>query len=101
MSQDGYNFINTGGSVVYQNTYDFVCHTSKGSSTYKTSYEKVARVTYNKLTNEVYMSIGDAIDQEDNYDKFVSEKKPGLHPVRLYGISVRLRQQRGGRRYGE
>lgn len=22
MSQDGYNFINTGGSVVYQNTYD-------------------------------------------------------------------------------
>lgn len=71
MSQDGYNFINTGGSVVYQNTYDFVCHTSKGSSTYKTSYEKVARVTYNKLTNEVYMSIGDAIDQEDIYDKIV------------------------------
>lgn len=73
MSQDGYNFINTGGSVVYQNTYDFVCHTSKGSSTYKTSYEKVARVTYNKLTNEVYMSIGDAIDQEDNYDKLERE----------------------------
>lgn len=73
MSQDGYNFINTGGSVVYQNTYDFVCHTSKGSSTYKTSYEKVARVTYNKLTNEVYMSIGDAIDQEDNYDKLKRE----------------------------
>lgn len=73
MSQDGYNFINTGGSVVYQNTYDFVCHTSKGASTYKTSYEKVARVTYNKLTNEVYMSIGDAIDQEDNYDKLERE----------------------------
>lgn len=73
MSQDGYNFINTGGSVVYQNTYDFVCHTSKGSSTYKTSYEKVARVTYNKLTNEVYMSIGDAIDQEDNYDRLERE----------------------------
>lgn len=73
MSQDGYNFINTGGSVVYQNTYDFVCYTSKGSSTYKTSYEKVARVTYNKLTNEVYMSIGDAIDQEDNYDKLERE----------------------------
>lgn len=73
MSQDGYNFINTGGSVVHQNTYDFVCHTSKGSSTYKTSYEKVARVTYNKLTNEVYMSIGDAIDQEDNYDKLERE----------------------------
>lgn len=73
MSQDGYNFINTGGSVVYQNTYDFVCHTGKGSSTYKTSYEKVARVTYNKLTNEVYMSIGDAIDQEDNYDKLERE----------------------------
>lgn len=73
MSQDGYNFINTGGSVVYQNTYDFVCHTSKGSSMYKTSYEKVARVTYNKLTNEVYMSIGDAIDQEDNYDKLERE----------------------------
>lgn len=73
MSQDGYNFINTGGSVVYQNTYDFVCHTSKGSSTYKTSYEKVARVTYNKLTNEVYMSIGDAIDQGDNYDKLERE----------------------------
>lgn len=73
MSQDGYNFINTGGSVVYQNTYDFVCHTSKGSSTYKTSYEKVARVTYNKLTNEVYMSIGGAIDQEDNYDKLERE----------------------------
>lgn len=73
MSQDGYNFINTGGSVVYQNTYDFVCQTSKGSSTYKTSYEKVARVTYNKLTNEVYMSIGDAIDQEDNYDKLERE----------------------------
>lgn len=73
MSQDGYNFINTGGSVVYQNTYDFVCHTNKGSSTYKTSYEKVARVTYNKLTNEVYMSIGDAIDQEDNYDKLERE----------------------------
>lgn len=73
MSQDGYNFINTGGSVVYQNTYDFVCHTSKGSSTYKTSYEKVARVTYNKLTNEVYISIGDAIDQEDNYDKLERE----------------------------
>lgn len=73
MSQDGYNFINTGGSVVYQNTYDFVCHTVKGSSTYKTSYEKVARVTYNKLTNEVYMSIGDAIDQEDNYDKLKRE----------------------------
>lgn len=73
MSQDGYNFINTGGSVVYQNTYDFVCHTSKGSSTYKTSYEKVARVTYNKLNNEVYMSIGDAIDQEDNYDKLERE----------------------------
>lgn len=73
MSQDGYNFINTGGSVVYQNTYDFVCHTSKGSSTYKTSYEKVARVTYNKLTNEVYMSIGDAIDQDDNYDKLERE----------------------------
>lgn len=73
MSQDGYNFINTGGSVVYQNTYDFVCHTSKGSSTYKTSYENVARVTYNKLTNEVYMSIGDAIDQEDNYDKLERE----------------------------
>lgn len=73
MSQDGYNFINTGGSVVYQNTYDFVCHTSKGSSTYKTSYEKVARVTYNKLTNEVYMSIGDAIDQEGNYDKLERE----------------------------
>lgn len=73
MSQDGYNFINTGGSVVYQNTYDFVCHTGKGSSTYKTSYEKVARVTYNKLTNEVYMSIGDAIDQEDNYDKLEQE----------------------------
>lgn len=73
MSQDGYNFINTGGSVVHQNTYDFVCHTSKGSSTYKTSYEKVARVTYNKLTNEFYMSIGDAIDQEDNYDKLERE----------------------------
>lgn len=73
MSQDGYNFINTGGSVVYQNTYDFVCHTSKGASTYKTSYQKVARITYNKLTNEVYMSIGDAIDQEDNYDKLKRE----------------------------
>jgi hypothetical protein len=73
MSQDGYNFINTGGSVVYQNTYDFICNTSKGASTYKTSYQKVARITYNKLTNEVYMSIGDAIDQEDNYDKLERE----------------------------
>ena len=33
----------------------------------------MARVTYNKLTNEVYMSIGDAIDQEDNYDKLERE----------------------------
>lgn len=73
MRQDGYNFINTGGSVVYQNTYDFICNTSKGASTYKTSYQKVARITYNKLTNEVYMSIGDAIDQEDNYDKLERE----------------------------
>lgn len=73
MSQDGYNFINTGGSVVYQNTYDFICNTSKGASTYKTSYQKVACITYNKLTNEVYMSIGDAIDQEDNYDKLERE----------------------------
>lgn len=73
MSQDGYNFINTGGSVVYQNTYDFVCNTHKGAGSYKTSYEKVARITYNKLTNEVYMSIGDAIDQEDNYDKLERE----------------------------
>lgn len=73
MSQDGYNFINTGGSVVYQNTYDFICNTSKGASTYKTSYQKVARITYNKLTNEAYMSIGDAIDQEDNYDKLERE----------------------------
>jgi hypothetical protein len=73
MSQDGYNFINTGGSVVYQNTYDFVCNTHKGAGSYKTSYEKVARITYNKLINEVYMSIGDAIDQEDNYDKLERE----------------------------
>ena len=73
MRQDRYNFINTGGSVVYQNTYDFICNTSKGASTYKTSYQKVARITYNKLTNEVYMSIGDAIDQEDNYDKLERE----------------------------
>lgn len=73
MSQDGYNFINTGGSVVYQNTYDFVCNTHKGAGSYKTSYEKVAHITYNKLTNEVYMSIGDAIDQEDNYDKLERE----------------------------
>lgn len=33
----------------------------------------MTRVTYNKLTNEVYMSIGDAIDQEDNYDKLERE----------------------------
>lgn len=73
MSQDGYNFINTGGSVVYQNTYDFVCNTHKGAGSYKTSYEKVARITYNKLINEVYMSIGEAIDQEDDYDKLERE----------------------------
>lgn len=79
MSQDGYNFINTGGSVVYQNTYDFVCNTHKGAGSYKTSYEKVARITYNKLTNEVYMSIGDAIDQEDNYDKLEAVVKQCLY----------------------
>lgn len=68
MHHDGYNFINDGGSVVYQNTYDFVCDTHRGSSSYKTSYTQVARITYNKVTNEVYMSIGDAIKEEDNYE---------------------------------
>lgn len=73
MTQSGYNFINNGGTVVYQNTYDFTCNTSKGASSYKTSYEKVARITYNKLTNDVYMSIGDSIDQEDSYERLERE----------------------------
>lgn len=78
MSQDGYNFINTGGSVVYQNTYDFICNTHKGAGSYKTSYEKVARITYNKLINEVYMSIGEAIDQEDEINN-IKERLNGLY----------------------
>lgn len=67
MTQEGYNFINTGGDTVYSATHDFTCNTMKGVSDYKNLYTQIARVTYNKNTNNVYMSIGDAIKEEDNY----------------------------------
>lgn len=73
MHQDGYNFINTGGSTIYSATHDFVCNTHKGVENYKNNYTKVARITYNKNTNNVYMSIGDAIKEEDRYERLERE----------------------------
>lgn len=73
MTQDGYNFVNNGGEVVYQNTYDFTCNTHQGASSYKTSYQQVARISYDKRANEVYMSIGEAIKEEDNVTMLEAE----------------------------
>lgn len=69
MSQDGYNFVNTGGETVYQNTHDFICDTRQGSSDYKNQYAQVAKIVFNKTTNSVYMYVGGDIDEEDRYEQ--------------------------------
>lgn len=58
MSQEGYNFVNNGGETVFENVYDFVCDTYKGSPNYRDNYTKIIKTTYVKSTNSVYITIG-------------------------------------------
>lgn len=66
MHQDGFNFVNTGGQEVYNKIHSFEVTTLKGMPDYKTAYTPVTKVTYNKGTNTVSMSVGDTVIDNQN-----------------------------------
>lgn len=59
MSKDGFNFINTGGQIVYTTNQYTKVDTSCNScvNDYKNNYSYVAKITYNKKTREATMNI--------------------------------------------
>lgn len=61
MSQDGYNFINTGGEEVYNKIHSFEVNSYKGMPDYKNNYTEVTKVSYNKASNTVSMAVGDTV----------------------------------------
>lgn len=66
MSQDGYNFVNTGGQVIYSKIHTFEVNTTKGIPDYKDNYTKVTDISYNKITNTVSMAVGDTVIDNQN-----------------------------------
>lgn len=66
MDQDGYNFINTGGEVIYNKVHAFNVNTIKGVPDYKNNYTKVTDISYNKVTNTVSMAVGETVIDNQN-----------------------------------
>lgn len=61
MTQDGYNFINTGGQEIYNKIHSFEVNSYKGMPDYKTNYTPVTKISYNKGSNTVSMAVGDTV----------------------------------------
>lgn len=61
MSQSGFDFINTGGTLESSNVYDTRVDSIKGAEDYKNKYTYIVKIQYNKTTNQVSMSVGEAI----------------------------------------
>lgn len=66
MSQEGFNFINTGGEEVYNKIHSFEVNTVKGMPDYKGSYTPVTKITYDKARNQVSMAVGDVVIDNQN-----------------------------------
>lgn len=66
MSQNGYNFINTGGEEIYNKIHSFDVSTIKGMPDYKNSYTSVTKISYNKNSNTVSMAVGDTVIDDQN-----------------------------------
>lgn len=66
MSQEGFNFINTGGEEVYNKIHSFEVNTVKGMPDYKGSYTPVTKITYDKAKNQVSMAVGDIVIDNQN-----------------------------------
>lgn len=57
MSQDGYNFVNTGGELRYDNTHDISVDTYKGVDDYHNKYSHIADIKFDIMLETISIGI--------------------------------------------